>query len=90
MGEALMKKLEALKKRFAFIKEVRGMGLLVGMELDRECGKIVSACLAEGLLVNCAANNVLRFVPPLTITRRDIQNALAILEKVLAGLEPAR
>jgi predicted acetylornithine/succinylornithine family transaminase len=90
MGEALMKRLEALKKRFPFIREVRGMGLLVGMELDQECGKIVSACLEDGLLVNCAANKVLRFVPPLTITKKEIQKALAILEKVLARFEPAR
>jgi acetylornithine/succinyldiaminopimelate/putrescine aminotransferase len=54
--------------------------------LDIEGGKIAEACMQEGLLLNCTAAKVLRFVPPLTITKKEIDRALAILEKVLARL----
>ena len=84
MGKFLRQKLESLKERFSFIQEVRGMGLIVGLELAIEGDKIVTDCLREGLLINCTAHKVLRFVPPLIITRRDIERGLGILEGVLA------
>jgi acetylornithine/N-succinyldiaminopimelate aminotransferase len=84
MGKYLVKSLEALKKRFPFIREIRGKGLLIGVELTIEGGKIAESCMHEGLLLNCTANKVLRFAPPLTITKREIDRAVAILEAVLA------
>ena len=84
MGKYFVKGLEALKKRFPFIREIRGKGLLIGVELDMEGSKIVEACMLEGLLMNCTAAKVLRFVPPLTIKKNEIDRGLAILEKVLA------
>ncbi len=84
MGKYFVKGLEALKKRFPFIREIRGKGLLIGVELEIEGGKIAEACMLEGLLMNCTAAKVLRFVPPLTIKKTEIDRGLAILEKVLA------
>lgn len=85
MGKILLKGLQSLKGRFRFIREIRGKGLILGMEVEQEGGKIVAECLQEGLLITCAGNNnVLRFLPPLTIGRRDIDRGLTILEKVLS------
>src|SRR5881628_1873876 len=84
MGKYLVKGLEALKKRFSFMREIRGKGLLIGVELNIEGSKIADACLKEGLLLNCTASKVLRFAPPLTIKKSDIDRGLTILETVLA------
>jgi acetylornithine/N-succinyldiaminopimelate aminotransferase len=84
MGQYFVKSLEALQKRFSFIREVRGKGLMIGMELEIEGSKVADSCMQEGLLLNCTAYKVLRFVPPLTIKRNEIDRGLDILEKVLA------
>jgi acetylornithine/N-succinyldiaminopimelate aminotransferase len=84
MGQYFVKGLEALQKRFSFIREVRGKGLMIGMELEIEGSKVADSCMQEGLLLNCTAYRVLRFVPPLTIKRNEIDRGLDILEKVLA------
>jgi len=84
MGKYFVKGLEALKKRFSFIRDIRGKGLLLGVELEIEGSKIAEACMLEGLLMNCTAAKVLRFVPPLTIKKNEIDRGLAILGKVLA------
>lgn len=84
MGRYLLQRLQSLKQRFAFVREIRGKGLMVGVELDIEGNKIVESCMQEGLLLNCTASKVLRLVPPLTIKKREIDRGLAILEAVLA------
>lgn len=84
MGSYFVRGLEALQKRFSFIREVRGKGLMIGMELEIEGSKIADSCMHEGLLLNCTAYKVLRFVPPLTIKKNEIDRGLDILEKVLA------
>ncbi len=84
MGKFFVQGLEQLKDRFSFVRGIRGKGLLLGIELEIEGAKIVEECMKEGLLLNCTAYKVLRFVPPLTITRNEISRGLAILEKVLA------
>jgi acetylornithine/succinyldiaminopimelate/putrescine aminotransferase len=84
IGKLLFNGLQALKYRFPFIREVRGQGLILGMELDQEGSKIVEGCLKAGLLINCTAHKVLRFLPPLTIGKKEVDSGLAILEKVLA------
>ncbi len=83
VGGLLRQGLEALAGRFGFIREVRGKGLLLGMEMDRECGPLVQECMKEGLLVVLAGANVLRMVPPLTIEKAEVDEALEILERVL-------
>jgi acetylornithine/N-succinyldiaminopimelate aminotransferase len=84
MGKYFFRGLEALQKRFSFIREVRGKGLMIGMELEIEGSKVADSCMQEGLLLNCTAYKVLRFVPPLTIKKNEIDRGLDILEKVLA------
>ncbi len=84
MGKYFFRGLEALQKRFSFIREVRGKGLMIGMELEIEGSKIADSCMQEGLLLNCTAYKVLRFVPPLTIKKNELDRGLDILEKVLA------
>jgi len=83
MGTYFFSKLQALKEKFSFITEVRGQGLILGAELDREGAGIAATCLDEGLLINCAAGKVLRFIPPLIITKDQIDQGMDILEKVL-------
>src|SRR5919106_4275617 len=83
MGKVFVQGLQRLKDRFSFVKNTRGKGLLLGLELDMEGSQIVETCMQEGLLLNCTASKVLRFVPPLTITEKEIAQGLSILEKVL-------
>jgi predicted acetylornithine/succinylornithine family transaminase len=84
MEKIFLQELGRIKDRFSFIKGVRGKGLILGLELDMEGAKIVDACMQDGLLINCTAYTVLRFVPPLTVKPKEIEQGLAILEKVLA------
>ncbi|HTN71568.1 MAG TPA: aminotransferase class III-fold pyridoxal phosphate-dependent enzyme, partial [Methylomirabilota bacterium] len=84
MGKFFVQGLEKLKDRFSFVRGIRGKGLLLGLELEIEGAKIVDQCMAEGLLINCTASKVLRFVPPLTITEKEITRGLGIVESVLA------
>jgi acetylornithine/N-succinyldiaminopimelate aminotransferase len=84
MGRLFVQGLEELQQRFSFVRAIRGKGLLLGLELEMEGAKIVEACMAAGLLLNCTAYKVLRFVPPLTITPKEIERGLSILENILA------
>jgi predicted acetylornithine/succinylornithine family transaminase len=84
MGRYLMKNLERLKKDFSFlIVEIRGLGLMVGMEITTHGDAIVNACAERGVLINCTAGNVLRFTPPLIVTEKDINHLIDVLEDVL-------
>jgi acetylornithine/N-succinyldiaminopimelate aminotransferase len=84
MGETLAKGLAVLKDRHRCVKEVRGLGLLQGVELDIDGKAVVADCLARGLLINCTGDRVLRFVPPLIITEREIDRLLVALAQVLS------
>ena len=84
MNKVLTQRLQKLKERFPFVRGIRGKGLILGLELEMDGSKIVEACMQEGLLINSTAYKVLRFVPPLIITEREIDRGLGILEKVLA------
>jgi len=85
MGQYFVDGLEKLKAKFSFIAEVRGRGLLLALGLtDNIAEELVLACLKEGLLVNPVKPNALRFMPPLIISEKDIDEALSILEKVMA------
>ena len=84
MGEYFKGRLMALQTKLPwFIKEVRGMGLILGMEITKEGRDIVNACLDEGAIINCTAGNVLRFVPPLIVTKSEIDEVVNVLERVL-------
>ena len=84
-GQYFIAGLEKLKAKFDFIVEIRGRGLLLALKFtDNMAEELVLACLKEGLLVNAVKPNTLRFMPPLIITEKDVDEALGILEKVLA------
>ena len=83
-GEYLMAELRKLQGKYpSLIKDVRGCGLMVGMELTVPGRDIVNRCLEAGAIINCTAGNVLRFVPPLTITNEHIDELIVILAKAL-------
>ncbi len=84
MGEYFKERLLALQTKLPwFIKEVRGMGLILGMEITKEGRDIVNACLEEGAIINCTSGNVLRFVPPLIVTKSEIDEVVNVLGRVL-------
>ena len=83
MGAHLQHALERLAQRHATVREVRGMGLMWGLVLDRPGAGVVRRCLDAGLLVNCTAEHVLRLTPPLVVTRPELDEALTILDRAL-------
>ena len=84
VGSYLKEQLEKLQEKWDFIVQVRGKGLLLGMELSIPGKDVVAGCQEAGLLINCVNNNVLRFIPPLIITQEDADFAIQTLDKVLA------
>ena len=87
MGTYFKKRLEELQKEFpSVVAEVRGMGLLVGIELTRDGAPLVKECMERGLLINCTAGNILRFMPPLIITEKEIDHLIDILEQIFDRL----
>jgi predicted acetylornithine/succinylornithine family transaminase len=82
MGEYLVRQLNKLAQKYAFVRAVRGKGLLIGMELGLEGRQIASECLTEGVVVNCTAEKVLRFLPPLIITQEEIDRLIAVLDRI--------
>ncbi|MBT9131883.1 aspartate aminotransferase family protein [candidate division NPL-UPA2 bacterium Unc8] len=87
MGDYLFKKLNLLKEKNPFIVEIRGRKLMIGMELAFGGMEVVRQCLLNGLLINCTAENFIRFLPPLIITRNEIDKALSILGPILKEVQ---
>ncbi len=87
MGEYALKKLDALKQKFDCIADVRGLGLMIGIELKGEGKPVVDYCFDHGLLINCTQGNILRIMPALNVTRKQINQACHIIEKGLEHLE---
>ncbi|MBI4286568.1 MAG: aspartate aminotransferase family protein [Chloroflexi bacterium] len=86
VGQYLISGLGYLRSRYPFVTEVRGRGLLAAIEFNRDMGQQVAlVCLEKGLLVNKVKPNALRFMPPLIIGKSEADEALGILDKVLAG-----
>jgi acetylornithine/N-succinyldiaminopimelate aminotransferase len=86
VGGYLMRRLMALKKKYRFITDVRGRGLLVAIEFNKQIGQaVVLACLEGGLLVNKLKSNAVRLVPPLIIGEREVDRAIDILDAVFSG-----
>jgi len=87
MSEYLKERLGNLKEKFPdLIVDIRGLGLLLGIELTRECDTIVKNCLEMGVLINCTAEKVLRFMPPLIVQKKDIDHLINVLENVLRSI----
>ena len=83
-GEYFLGKLKELQAKYPEkIKEVRGRGLLVGFEVTKPGAPIVASCLEQGVIINCTVGNVIRMVPPLIVSKEEIDTVLAALDKAL-------
>jgi acetylornithine/N-succinyldiaminopimelate aminotransferase len=83
VGGYLMKRLREIAKDCPDVREVRGLGMIIGVVLKHEARGTVEACLKEHLIVNGTADNVLRLLPPLNLTREEADAGLAIIERAL-------
>jgi len=83
VGTYLINQVTDLAKNYEFIKEVRGAGLMVGIEFEQECRSIALKLMENGLLVSCTALHVIRLVPPLIITKDEVDEIITILKKVI-------
>lgn len=84
LGKYMMDKLNELKAEFPdIVLDVRGMGLMIGVELDRDCAPLVRECLSRGMLINCTAGNTLRFLPPLVVRQDEIDRLIEVLDDLL-------
>ena len=84
LGDYLIDKCKSLQLKYPkLIKTVRGKGLMVGIELTRPGREVVDLCMDRGAIINCTAGNVLRFVPPLNIGRKHVDEVVAIVDAVL-------
>jgi acetylornithine/N-succinyldiaminopimelate aminotransferase len=88
VGGYLLQKLQQLKQKYPFIKNVRGKGLLIAVEFDRPLAQdVMLACLKEGLWTNRVQPNTIRMMPSLIIGNSEVDEAVSILDKVLAGVK---
>ncbi|MGQ0645680.1 MAG: aminotransferase class III-fold pyridoxal phosphate-dependent enzyme, partial [Elusimicrobiota bacterium] len=86
LGAFFLKELTSWKEDIPAIRSVRGLGLMLGLELDRPCAPVVQACREGGLLVNCTAESVVRLLPPLTLSKEEARAGLKILKRALISL----
>lgn len=84
MGAYIKEGLNSLKKKHSCIKNVKGEALMIGVELSIEGQAIYEKCLKKGLLINCTQKKILRIMPPLVITKKDVDKAIGILDSVFA------
>jgi acetylornithine aminotransferase len=88
VGAHLQERLRTLASSVPAIREVRGKGLLVGIEIDRAAGPIVDACRDRGLLILTAGEKILRMTPPLIVDEGDADRAVAIVGDALRQSKP--
>ena len=84
-GNYFFAKLEGIKKKFPFVHEVRGKGLILGMELKIDGSSFVKEMLRKKILINCTMGNVLRFLPPLIVAQEEIDRVVKALEEVFSN-----
>lgn len=82
-GEYFRAKLTELKEKHPCIQEVRGSGLMIGVELNYACGDLVTKAQDKGVLINVTNGNVMRFVPPLIITTDEIDTVVDVIDEIL-------
>jgi acetylornithine aminotransferase len=85
MGAYFLGRLKELQRKHGSIREVRGVGLILGMELDRIGAPVVDACMEKGFLINCVQDKVLRFVPPLIVGKQEIDRLVETLDGTLGA-----
>ena len=87
MGNYFQGELKKLQQKYAFILSVRGRGLIIGVELNIEGSEMVKTAMSRGLLINCTVGKVLRFVPPLIISRAEIDQAVSLLDDIFSEVK---
>jgi predicted acetylornithine/succinylornithine family transaminase len=90
VGKILEQELRAIASRHPIVREVRGAGLMWGLDFDRPAAPVVEAALAAGLLVNRTSDTVVRLLPPYIITPPEISEGVALLERAIASVEEAQ
>ncbi len=85
LGQYFKGKLQGLAEKYKIVREVRGLGLMLGMETRFDVYNILVGCMERGVLVLDAGRNVVRFLPPLVITKEQIDSVIEVLDEVLAG-----
>ncbi len=83
LGQYTQDKLLELKQKHFIVDSVRGIGLMIGVQLTSPCKEIVDKCLDKGLRINCTNDTVLRFMPPMIVTKEQLDQAIEILDAVL-------
>jgi len=86
MGRYARAKLEELQQKHLCIEQVRGVGLMIGIQLTEPGSEIVNACWEKGLRINCTHDTVLRMMPAMNVTAELLDRAIAILDEVLASI----
>ncbi len=88
VGGYFRMRLDELARKHSFIKEVRSTGLMIGVELTAPGKQLVLDAMAEGLLINCTHDVVLRFLPPYILTEKDVDRAIKVLSKIFKKFKP--
>ena len=89
MGEYFYSQLLSLSEKRPCIKKVKGKGLILGIELTCEGAPVVKECAKRGILINCTLGNIVRFLPPLIITKKEIESLIKTLDEVLEHITTA-
>ena len=80
----LQEKLQSFVGKYPCVKGVRGLGLMIGLLLDRPAGSVLASLRAKGMIALSAGETVLRLVPPLTVTQEDCEKAIELIDQALA------
>ncbi|MBD3166476.1 acetylornithine/succinylornithine family transaminase [bacterium] len=87
LGEHMRSELLDLARKHPSIKEIRGLGLMIGIQLDFGCKELVADMMKRGVLANCTKDSVVRFLPPLTITKEEIDTVIDVFDAALKARE---
>ena len=87
VGGYLMKKLFSLQQKHSIIRDVRGLGLMLAIEIEGQGTDVVEICAQKGLLINCTRSNVLRIMPAITTNKMEIDTAVNIIDESLSLYE---
>lgn len=90
LGRYFLGKLRKLQSKYKIVREVRGLGLMIGVELRVDVLNVILGMMQKGVLVLDAGKTVVRFLPPLIITEKDIDTVVAVMDEVLEGEENKR
>jgi len=86
MGEYFMKELRRIADTTDVVREVRGMGLMIGIDMERGGPEAVDAFRERDILVNCTADRVLRFLPPLIVTKEEVDTVISAFEDIIGEM----